>query len=479
MVNEFAVLMLLGAASVSLAWLLKLRNFWLLFPAGLMGVITIRALTFSAVNLFNQRNWANPVFYAILFAVVIAAAWVGKKVMYQSLWLAVSLGFASAFATRILNFTTLPDADSLWTLSVTRLFDQGSNLNKLADETSMQRGFAYPLMLSLGEPREFLTGFTPMLFAALICAAIWALTTLARIRRSGRPALFVIAILMALVSASSVMVLKTIFYINSHNLSAIAFLLSVTAIAIAMRTGEISVETRSVLSISLATASFSSQEAIVFSTLILMPLVSREWLRRRDLILLACSISVPYLVWLATYNPLFVKMTGVPPWLFVALILGVVLFVTWLIANLPRELRKHVIWATPALLVLILLVCWLVAGKQMATSFEALFQVLFTGAGDWGSLPYLICAGFGLLLLTGLKNWSEEFKSLAWSLATLILGALVLKTFATNPQGEVFIRKLAWADNLNRLLFELLTIALITLVVGFAQRRETGLLANE
>lgn len=472
MVNEFVVLMLLGAASVSLAWILKLRDFWLLLPAGLLGVTTFRAMSFAVLNALNLRDLANPFFYGALFVILVVAAWTGTRELYGPLWKAVAIALVAATYTRVFNFTTVPESDSLWILSATRLFDEGANLSKLTESTSMQRGFAYPLMLALGEPGEFLTGFTPLLFGALICATIWAFRVLVpaatdRVNRNGRLAL---TLAVSFAAASTAMVLRAVFYVNSHNLTAIAVLLAAIAIAVAFRDQHLSRGGFVVLAVSLIAMCLTSLEGPAFALVLMSPLVTRSWIRRREVLALVSASTIAFLIWLLSYETQVVNESGLPPWLFGGFVFILVAGMAFVVASFPLMLRRQLIWLVPTVLGLAIAACWLFAPERMSLGAGALLTNLFGGSGDWGALAYLVGIGFLLLGLSGFQAWSEEFKSLTWTLATMILAAIVVKTFASNSSGKIGLRQFAWSDSLNRLWFEIMAVALVTLIVGTTQR---------
>lgn len=466
MVAEFAVLLLLAAAAVSSSWLLGVRDFWLSLPLGLAAVTSIRVLTFSLVNLIQLRNFANPVFFACLFLVMLFAAWKGTKRLYNSMWLALALAAASAFYTRVLNYTTLPQADSLWILANTRLFDIAGDLSKLNPANSLQRGFAYPLMLALGPQREFLTGFTPLLFGALICAVIWSVNKLL----SGYPnhRKWVIGGALGAVLLSAIMPIRAIFYISSENLLAICYLVSATSITLAIRSGQLNRTRLATIAVSLFTASFSAVEAPFFALLIAIPLLIQPWLKRRQIVVLALATFVPYLIWLGLYRSEIITATGLAWWQFATLAVGIAIFLAT--RNFENN-RKSLVWLAPAAMVGFLIFCSYFFSDKMSVGFESLWQNLAFGGGDWGAIPYALLAATVIAAWPSKAARSVEVRALARTAVNLFLGSLVFKIVASSELGTVGLNRFAWSDSLNRIWFELLAVAFVALVTAIGQNQ--------
>lgn len=465
MVTELAVLVLLAAASVSASWLLGVRNFWLHLPVGLAVVTLLRALTFSALNLIDQRAWLNPIYFAELFAILLVAAWAAQRQMYLSFFMAVGFSILSVISTRGFGMSTSPRADSLWILALTKLFNTTGDLNKLDRITAIRKGFTYPLMLSLGPQEEYLSAFTPFAYLVLLCTLIWALTELTKLQRTSRVLLTLGLVLLPVVTA--VMPIRIMYYIGPHSLVAIGYTMAACAVALAVRDGKLSSSNRTVILLGFALAAMSTAEALAVLVVIAIPLFKRQWLKRSDAALITLAASLPFSIWLATYNSYLIQITGLVWYVACPIFIAI----TMLIATKPFDtIRQNLAILAPIALVVFLIGAHFAYPQNMTRGYQTLIENLFLGKGDWGTLPYVILWGIAFVVLSGISKQSHEVRSLVYTLTVGILASMVAKILAGGQLGDPVLGRFAWTDSLNRMWFHILGISLLAIVVGISQQ---------
>lgn len=463
MINEFAVLVLLAAAGVSASWLLGIRRFWLHLPVGLAVVTLLRVLTFSTLNLFDARSLLNPLYYSELFVILLWAAWAARKQMYYSFWVAVGFSIISVVSTRIWGWNTPPRADSLWILSLTKLFGTSGELNYLDRVTAIRRGYSYPLMLSLGPRTEYLSAFTPFAYLVLFSCVIWAIRSLSRSKNTQRILLTSLGIVAVL--ATAVMPLRIMYYIGPHALVAIGYTLSATVVAIAVRDGMLTRTNRVVLLLGFALAAVSTAEALAILVVISLPLLARKWLSISDARYITLAATIPFAIWLATYNSYLIQITGLV-WYVVCPIFVLLGLLTVQFAVIRQS---AIIWV-PAGYLTYLLVMAVVFPKQTAEGNLALIQNLFLGFGDWGAVPYVLVFALIFVLFASLRSATTELKAMLYLMGVTVLGSLVAKLLAGGQLGDPAAGRFAWTDSLNRMWFHLLPLAVVAIVIGIAQQ---------
>ena len=95
MINDFLVMTLLAAGSVSGAWLLGVRTPLLSIAAGLIFATSARVITFATCNLFSIREFSAGIFYVVLATALIIAALKSRVGLYRPVTAAVTAGLAS------------------------------------------------------------------------------------------------------------------------------------------------------------------------------------------------------------------------------------------------------------------------------------------------------------------------------------------------------------------------------------------------
>lgn len=464
MLTELLVLSLIAVGGVSGAWLLGARNTWLAIPVGVAIAVVLRNLSFSALNLVGLRQFASVTFFVLLAAVALLAAWRARVGLWRPLSLAVGFALLSVLTTRWLGFLGTSHGDSLWILSFSHLIENNGSMEILNGHTSIKRGFAYPLLLALGPNQQFLSGLTPYLFAALASAAIWLVTTL--LAKYDWRQVALIAGLVVLATFSSVMPLRSIYYINGHTLAGIGMLLAAGATVLAIRDGALSLQNTLVACVGIFTVSSSRAEGIALAALIVLPLIGARFIARWQIIALISSATVSLGVWLATYHSYIIHSTHLNWVVFDALLvgLGCLPALRWL-----DWLRHRLVPIALISMPLVLVLAELRYSRDLAKGNRSLFANLVLGQGFWG---FGLVAILVLIAIFSARKWSSltsEHRTLVIITASLVFGSLIAKMLDGGQFGHPTLGRLGWSDSLNRMWIQSFGIFLVAAVVALVQ----------
>ena len=464
MLTELLVLALIAVGGVSGAWLLGARNTWLAIPVGVALVVVVRNLSFSALNLVGMRQFASVSFFVILAAIALLAAWRARVGLWRPISLAVSFAVLSVLTTRWLGFLGTSHGDSLWILSFSHLIENNGSMEILNGHTSIKRGFTYPLLLALGPNQQFLSGLTPYLFAALASAAIWLTTTL--LAKYDWRQVGLIAGLVLVATFSSVMPLRSIYYINGHTLAGIGMLLAAGVTVLAIRDGVFTLQNTIIACTGIFTVSSSRAEGIAMAALIVLPLIASRFISRWQIIALISSATVSLGVWLATYHSYIIHSTHLNWVVFDALLVGFGCLpaLRWL-----DWLRHRLVTIGLIAMPLVLVFAEVRYARDLAKGNRSLFANLVLGQGFWG---FGLVAVLALIAVFSAQRWSRlssEHRSLVTITAMLVLGSLIAKMLDGGQFGHPTLGRLGWSDSLNRMWIQSFGIFLVAAVVAMVQ----------
>ena len=461
MLNEFAILIFVAIAGTGMAWRLGIRDLWLSVPAGLMISSFLRIIIFSTLNMVHQRWLAGFVFFGVLAIGVVYSAWKGGIGLVKNLGLAAILAGLAVTSTRVLGFQGTPHGDSLWILSFARLFDQAGDIQLLDGHTAIKRGFAYPLLLSLGPNLQYLSGLTPFIYAALGCLVIWSVKQLLG-TEARRRVLWVAGVLFAL-TFSTVMPLRAIFYINGHTLTAVGMLTTAVVAALAVRDGKLTNQNLLLACLGIFTASTSRIEGIIMSALIVLPLLSQRWLERNQVRLLITSGTVGLVIWLSTYHSYFINATHLPWYVFSVVVVAAGLLPSLRIFD---WLRFRLVPVALIGMTLLFVAAEVVFRHQLAKGNHALVVNLIYGSGRWG----IFFVGLALAFLLGrMRHLTPENRTLLIISAALLVGSFITKMLDGGQFGHPTLGRIGWSDSLNRMWLQTFAIFLVSALVGLVQ----------
>lgn len=449
-------MVLLSGASVALGWLAGARTFWLGFPLGLGLVMVLRLFTYSFFHNFEMPALGNPVFYGLLGAALLIAVWRARPGdrFWSSVGIAVGLGLLAAVATRVFGVQGTNHGDSLWILSVAHLLDINGNLHFLSGHTPIKRGFLYPLMLALGDRDEYLTSFPPFVFAALAAATVWLTTELTKRYDWRRTA--TVAVLLVGVTLTARMPLLSIFYINGHTLTALGVMLTAGAVILAVRDEKLSAMNLLLACTGIFIISGTRVEGIAFAAILSLPLLSRRWIKRWQIMVIISSATVPLTIWLLTYHSYIARLGNRIPELAFAAILLIAGLVP--AAKIFDWFRFRSVWIGVVPLVLMFVGAQLAVAGSLKKGNESLVKNLILGQGSWGALVLLLPL---TLAFVDWRKLSSEVKSLGTILFSMIMAALVVKMLDGGQFGHPTLGRPGWSDSLNRMWIHFFALLLV------------------
>lgn len=452
---------LIAVAGVAGAKLLGVRSPWLSIATGLTIAVFVRVVTFSTLNMFGLLDWATPLFIALMLSLIVLASWRAWDGFLLPALIALGLAVLAVTATRILGFVGVGHGDSLWILTLTDLMERGGDMEILAGRTSIKRGFAYPLLLSLGPAGQYLTGLTPYIFAVLAAGVIWLAVAL--LRGQPRSRIWLVGGLLLAVTVTAVVPLRAIFYLNGHTLTAVGLLIAAGITVLAIKRESFERSEIAVLLLAIFTAAATRPEAIAIVALVVAPLISRRWISRIQVGLIVSAASVSLSIWLSTYHSYIINETKLPWFVFSAIFIGL----GWLPAlRIFDWLRYRLVAVALIAMVVVFAAAEVLFAESLAKGNAALWQNLIGGDGLWG---WLVIALVLAVVLAGFKDLSIEYKTLLTISASLILGSLIAKMLDGGQFGNPTLGRIGWSDSLNRMWIHYFGIFLVTALVGLVQ----------
>ena len=473
MLNEILVLTLIAVGSVSGAWLLGARSTLLAIPTGLLLACVARILIFSTFNMLSIREFASGAFYVALAATIVVAALRARAGLYRPVIAAVAAGLVGTFSTRVLGVLGTRHGDSYWILAVSHLMQNSGDMTILDGHTPLKRGFAYPLLLALGPQDQFLSGITPYIFFAMVCAIGWVFWELVKDQPRGR--IYVVAAVLASICLTATMPLRAIFYINGHTLFAVGLVVAVGVSVLALRDKVLSNAHLVALCSGVYVATSTRAEGVAIMAIVILPVISLRFVSRIKVALVIASLTSSFAIWQATYNSYLIP-NGMPWIVFMVILIGAGLLpiIKWF-----DWLRFRIFFIGLIGLVAVYSAAEIRWHNDFRRGHIALVYNLFfnlntksLGSGGWG----LMFAGLLLLMLIAIfSRWSPEFRYLLMISAMLIVGSFIAKMLDGGQFGHPDLGRIGWSDSLNRMWLQTFGIFVITVAVGLIQNEKIWL----
>ncbi len=470
MLNEILVLTLIAVGSVSGAWLIGARSTLLAIPTGLLLASTARILIFSTCNMFSLREYSAGAFYVLLAGTIVVAALKARVGLYRPVIVAVAAGLLGVFATRILGIIGTRHGDSYWILAVSHLMQKSGDMNILDGHTPLKRGFAYPLLLALGPQDQWLTGMTPYIFFAMVCALAWVVWEL--VKSQPRSRTYFVGAVLVLVGFTATMPLRAIFYINGHTLFAVGLIITVGVSVLALRDKVLSNAHLVALCAGVYVATSTRAEGIAIMAIAILPVISLRFVSRYKAAIVIASLTTSFAIWQATYNSYLIP-NGMPWVVFMMILVGAGLLpiIKWF-----DWLRFRIFFIGFIGLLVVFAAAEVKWHSDFSRGHRALVYNLFfnfstksLGSGGWG----LMFAGLALLLLLALfSRWSPEFRYLLMISVMLVVGSLISKMLDGGQFGHPDLGRVGWSDSLNRMWIQTFGIFVITVAVGLIQNEK-------
>ena len=270
---------------------------------------------------------------------------------------------------------------------------------------------------------------------------------------------------LAVLTFSTVMPLRAIFYVNGHTLTAVGMLAVSVATVLAVRDYHLTREQLLVICLGVFTATTSRVEGIIMTALLVLPLLAQPWIRRREIIWIITSGTFGLSMWLATYHSYIIHATHLPWFVFMAIMVGLGMLPA---LKLFDWVRVRILPIALIAMVVVFVAAEVVFHKALHKGNQAIYDNLVGGSGRWGwffvALPILIILG-----IRKFKDLSPEHRILLWSTAALVVGSLITKMLDGGQFGHPTLGRTGWSDSLNRMWLQSFAIFLVTALVGLVQ----------
>lgn len=451
MIYEWMIITLSLIAGASIASLLGFKKLLELIPLGVLFATVLRTISFSFLNLIDQLQLNITVWFLVATVAIVLAALRGKLfIQLKALAAIAPIALMAVLITRVERWGSPVYGDPSWILSMSELMQSGADMEILNGRVSIKRGFAFPLMLALGNEGEYLSAFPAVLFIGLIVAIIWGVRKLA----PGANRLSIVIGLAVLLSAP--IVIRSGLYLNGHILMALAVTVAAVLVISAIKKSSLETNELIALMVSLSVISTTRAEGIAVAAIIAIPLIATNWISRKQIMLIVTSATLSTSIWLAVYNSYILNSTGLPWPLFTAILVGLGL----LVSTKPLDfLRKRaVLLAVTAEIAVIVFALVLFYG-ELENGIISQFENIFLNQGLWGITLIAAFIAIGYLLVA-----SKE-KSFALLLLMLVLGQVILKMLDGGQFGEPTLGRIGWADSLNRMWLHLSGLFAIAFVL--------------
>ena len=455
MIYEFLMLSITLLAGVSLAAVTGIRQLPLLVPAGVLFAVVLRTASFSLLNLFDVLSINITVWFLLTLLMIVYAVIRGKLfIQLKALALIVPIVLVSVVITRVERWSSPVYGDPSWILTMSEMMQSGVDMETLNGRVSIKRGFAFPLMLSLGPTGEYLSAFPAVLFISLIFASYWAIT-----RFTSRHNL---ALLLALaVMLTTPIVIRSSLYLNGHVLMALAVVIGLAVGLEAANEKTLSSQRLILLMVSLSVISTTRAEGIAVAALVALTVISANWISRKQIMLTVSSATFSFGIWLSVYNSYILNSTGIYWVLFVLILVGLGL----LVAAKPLDPIRFRLIPLAIIAELVVLVAALVIFREdLLGGVQAQFENLVLGEGLWGIVI------IAMPILLGYLYFQKDQKRLASMVFILMLGNVILKMVDGGQFGEPTLGRVGWADSLNRMWLHLTGVFAMVIAISFSSK---------
>lgn len=458
-VVDFLTLLLIGATSISLSFLIGVRNVVPMVFVGLGSSVVVRVVLLlsswsTGLNQYSFEIW--------LVASLIISTWGALRAKRQfKVWLRpfglfTLFALIALIAKHVLRLGEMEHSDSLNAMTIALIFIQreSPDLAYLAEGRSLNRGLAYPAMLALGPEGSILSGFTAVVLFTAFAGVGWMAWNKSRL--SVAPQFFwTSAALVGVFSMSTPIFRVSIFYLNAHTLLSLGVLITVFGIWETQRLGRFQSIPFVLTTVGTSLIATARAEGVFIAVALMTFLAAGQfWVTALDRIRLVILVIVTAgfpLWWFSEVGSGVLEERGIDGFRLIAIALagGLVLasrFLDKLRQYLPSGLG----------VVLLVYVLTLIYHWGPSSLVSAQWENLVEGRGGWASAP-LVAVTLGLIF--GWKHTSRTYKELAMMILVLVATTLVTKTIDGGFGRPSFF------DSVNRMwLHSMPIIALATLI---------------
>jgi hypothetical protein len=355
-------------------------------------------------------------------------------------------------------------SDSAKIVEISLLIFQAGRDPKLW-ELEEKRGFAYPLMLALGQDGRIFSSLTPLIFFSLIGLTWWLAR---RLTRGIVPLRWqVSAGVVVLVFFITLPIFRAaVNYLNSHTLLSLAILGMVGGWLISEAEGTIRGPATAMIILGSAIGATARVEGILFVAIVLAAISSSSSMQNvfgRSAIFLSATGSAGILVWwLASVGSEVPERFRVSTWM----ILAVSALVAGFVASPPADKIRWFFFPLALAILIAVLIQVALGANSPLTPFMTQFNNVVRGYGGWGVAGLTLATA---LILLGWRNRSTSYRKLAALLGTLLIGTLVAKLFDGDGFGGTSFGRDGFYDSVNRMWLHSLGVALLAMTVGLGE----------
>lgn len=461
-VMEALVLALLGFSGIAAGLLLGIRQWVALAFFAVATSTLLRTWSAFAVWSLGRPELATDAWITLSVLVILAATvahWRHRKNVGLSLML-VGLGSVVAIMTKYaFGVGERHHSDSASMLSMAVFAIQGEIDSTDVIAGSFKRGISYPLMLGLGPEGRILSAYTPLVYLALLLAAVWIAWKVLGGRVSWRVFAWAFAAI-ALFSLTVPMFRAAMFYLNGHTLMGFATVLLVGGFLIARQEQRFSRMPMAFILVGGSLGATTRVEGIAIVLVVVFALVGQRWwsgtTSRIELFATLSIIGLTFTWWLSSLDSPVLERFGLPDWLLVlATLAGAGLASSALIDPIR-------VWLLPAasgvLVILLARVVW--QSNDPLGTVLAQWPNLGLGVGGWGTAAHVF---IGSAVLLGLRDRSSEYRWLLGLTALLMATILFTKTF------DGGFGRASFYDSVNRMWLHVMPTIIVTSLIGYSE----------
>jgi hypothetical protein len=295
-----------------------------------------------------------------------------------------------------------------------------------------------------------------------VLAIYWAVSGLAP-KLNQRQWLWIV-LPVALLLLTAPIVWRAVLYVNGHTLTAIGVTMAAAAVAFSVRDQQLSRANLLVIALGLALISTTRPEGVAFAAVIAAPLISRRWISRWDVRLIAGSALMSFGLWMYVYDGYIPNLIRLYDERFpVAMLIGTFLVGLKIFDFLRFRLVPLAFAGMAAILVFVLTTNF----SSLTDDIWAQTQNIFLGAGFWGTF---FVALVPTLIAIGRRDLSAGYQTLLTISLLMTLGSFVAKLMDGGLFGDPTLGRIGWTDSLNRMWLHVFGIFLVTAIVGLAER---------
>lgn len=340
---------------------------------------------------------------------------------------------------------------------------------------ALKRGFGISAIHAQGAPSEYLVGFMPVIFIAVLFATGLLVYEISGDRFSSVIVPIVILSLAVFVEAIG----RHIWLINSHSFLWLAFTLLLLFFYESARHERMSLALFLSILATFSAIGFLRVDAILISvplTLLLLNQANRYSSKLAYAIIPVQAVSA--FLWIITVTDEFPLFGPLGPYLF--LLAGLVISIAFVKLRSLQKFSSDILGKRPFCYVAGGFLLYSIFAIDYGNTFEALILNLFLGQGLWGALPYLVVIGALLMLISHKKLLTSDDRVAISAIALSTMIFFVIKSWDSLDSGFLYgaVVRTGFGDSFNRNLISWTPILVIlvsaSIRAGFAKVKQNS-----